>query len=74
MMVRGKQYYPVIRYLELVQIDPSQVKWIWLRRKNKIRQAISRLRLSMMRELVPNTPHSFFDSLVNDDPPEKHDY
>lgn len=30
-----------IRYLRLTNTSPSSVKWIWLRRKNKVLQAIS---------------------------------
>ena len=34
----------VSRYLHLKKISPSSIKWIWLRRKNRILQAISRYR------------------------------
>ena len=72
-MVRSNQYLYVLRYLKLVQVAPLKVKWIWLRRKNKVRQAVSRIRLSMMRKRFPNSGRSFFDSLKNDDPREKHE-
>ena len=70
-MVRGKEYLYVLRYLKLVQIDPSQVKWVWLRRKNKIRQAVSSIRVGMMTENFSDFDGRF-DSLKDDDPPEKH--
>ena len=72
-MVRMFHYKCVLRYLKLVQTDPSQVQWIWLRRKNKIKQAVSLIRLSMMRERFPDFGPSFFDSLKDDDPLEKHE-
>ena len=72
-MIRANQYLCVLRYLELVQVEPLEVKWIWLRRRNKVRQAVSRIRLSMMRERFPNSGRSFFDGLRNDDPAEKHE-
>ena len=32
------------RWLELMEADPQSIKWIWLRRKNKIRQALSHIK------------------------------
>ena len=32
------------RWLELVEVDPESIKWIWLRRSNKIRQALSHIK------------------------------
>ncbi len=36
-----REFWAVERWLDLNQTDPQSVKWIWLRRRNKIRQAIS---------------------------------
>lgn len=36
-----RELWAVERWLDLNQTEPRSVKWIWLRRRNKIRQAIS---------------------------------
>ena len=36
-----REFWVVERWLDLKQLEPQSVKWIWLRRRNKIRQAIS---------------------------------
>lgn len=39
-----RELWAVERWLDLNQTEPKSVKWIWLRRRNKIRQAISILK------------------------------
>ncbi len=41
----------VARYLSLKKISPSSIKWIYLRRKDKIAQAISHYRMSITKIL-----------------------
>lgn len=36
-----RELYLAERWLDLKQIEPKSMKWIWLRRRNKVRQAIS---------------------------------
>ncbi len=36
-----RELWAAERWLDLKQVEPKSIKWIWLRRKNKIRQAIS---------------------------------
>ena len=82
--VEGKQYATIlrdsnclttIRYLELMHVDVSSVKWVWLRRGNKIAQALSDLRVSALREKYQDKVDfdlEYIDGLSLSDPPEKH--
>ena len=61
--IRGNQFRTAFRYLELMQMAFSTLKWLWLRRGNKIDQALSDARVS----------HLEIDGLYTYDPPEKHE-
>ena len=47
MKITVDSLFVVERFLELVEIEPKELKWIWLWRRNKVRQALSHIRASV---------------------------
>ena len=49
------------RFFELEDLDPSELKWIWLQRRNKVRQAFSEIKRRTIDDVLldPNQPEDY---------------
>lgn len=69
MIIREADFAAIIKYSKLR--PPADIKWVWLRRGNKLDQALSLLRVKHLRHQAPDFARH--DALKLTDPPEKHE-